>query len=143
METTTTAANVESIVAGSNSTKWQCLTNCEKMAMVRIVQTGESIRGACQSLNIIPKQYQEWTVNLKEISKCNPGAKSIAKGSPSSLLNPIESDNENTYNTCHRGMSPVAVIQASMEQQTKRCKIQEQAGRPCNIAAIYGRCTVA
>ena len=37
--------------------------------------------------------------------------------------------NENTYDTCHRGMSPFAVIQVSMEQQTKRRKTQERADR--------------
>ena len=37
--------------------------------------------------------------------------------------------NENTYDTCHRGMSPFAVLQVSMEQQTKRRKTQERADR--------------
>ena len=37
--------------------------------------------------------------------------------------------NENTYDTCHRGISPFAVLQVSMEQQTKRRKTQERAER--------------
>jgi hypothetical protein len=37
--------------------------------------------------------------------------------------------NENTYDTCHRGISPFAVLQVSMEQQTKRRKTQERADR--------------
>ena len=37
--------------------------------------------------------------------------------------------NENTYDTCHRGISPFAVLQVSMEQQTKRRKVQERADR--------------
>jgi hypothetical protein len=37
--------------------------------------------------------------------------------------------NENTYDTCHRGISPFAVLQVSMELQNKRRKIQERADR--------------
>ena len=37
--------------------------------------------------------------------------------------------NENTYDTCHRGISPFAVLQVSMEQQNKRRKVQERADR--------------
>ena len=37
--------------------------------------------------------------------------------------------NENTYDTCHRGISPFAVLQVSMEVQNKRRKIQERADR--------------
>ena len=33
--------------------------------------------------------------------------------------------NETTYDTCHRGITPFAVLQVSMEQQHKRRKIQE------------------
>ena len=95
---TTTASNIESIVAGSNHTptiKRRRFTNSERMAMVRSVKrrvaAGESIRGACRSLNIIPKQYREWNATMKEISECRPQAKSICKGCPSQL-DPIESD---------------------------------------------------
>ena len=35
--------------------------------------------------------------------------------------------NETTYDTCHRGITPFAVLQVSMEQQNKRRKIQERA----------------
>ena len=37
--------------------------------------------------------------------------------------------NENAHNTCHRGISPFAVFQVSMDQQTKRRKTQERADR--------------
>ncbi len=35
--------------------------------------------------------------------------------------------NENTHDTCHRGISPFPVLQVSTDQQTKRCKTQEWA----------------
>lgn len=35
--------------------------------------------------------------------------------------------NENTHNTCHCWISPFAVLQVSMDQQTKRCRTQERA----------------
>ena len=34
--------------------------------------------------------------------------------------------NDNTHNTCHRGISPFSVLQVSKDQQTKRRKTQEQ-----------------
>ena len=37
--------------------------------------------------------------------------------------------NENTHDTCHRGISPFAVLQVSMDQQMKRRKTQERADR--------------
>jgi hypothetical protein len=37
--------------------------------------------------------------------------------------------NENTYDTCNRGISPFAVLQVTMDQQTKRRKTQERAER--------------
>jgi hypothetical protein len=37
--------------------------------------------------------------------------------------------NENTHDTCHRGISPFAVPQVSTDQQTKRRKSQERADR--------------
>ena len=37
--------------------------------------------------------------------------------------------NENTHDTCHRGISPFAILQVSMDQQTKRRKTQERADR--------------
>ena len=37
--------------------------------------------------------------------------------------------NENAHDTCHRGISPFAVLQVSMDQQTKRRKTQERADR--------------
>lgn len=42
--------------------------------------------------------------------------------------------NENTYDTCHRGISPFAVLQVSMEQQTKRRRIQERADRATHLS---------
>ncbi|KAI2497676.1 hypothetical protein MHU86_16805 [Fragilaria crotonensis] len=42
--------------------------------------------------------------------------------------------NENTYDTCHRGITPFAVLQVSMEQQNKRRKIQERADRATHIS---------
>ena len=42
--------------------------------------------------------------------------------------------NENTYDTCHRGISPFAVLQVSMEQQTKRRKVQERADRATHMS---------
>jgi hypothetical protein len=35
--------------------------------------------------------------------------------------------NENTHDTCHRGISPFTVLQVSTDRQTKRCKTQERA----------------
>jgi hypothetical protein len=37
--------------------------------------------------------------------------------------------NENTHDTCHRGISPFTVLQVSTDQQTKRCKTRERADR--------------
>jgi hypothetical protein len=37
--------------------------------------------------------------------------------------------NKNTYDTCHWGISPFAVLQVLMEQQTKRWKTRERAER--------------
>ena len=37
--------------------------------------------------------------------------------------------NKNAHDTCHRGTSPFAVLQVSMDQQTKRRKTQERADR--------------
>ena len=37
--------------------------------------------------------------------------------------------NENTHDTCHRGISPFTVLQVSTDQQTKRRKTQERADR--------------
>jgi hypothetical protein len=37
--------------------------------------------------------------------------------------------NENTHNTCHRGISPHTVLQVSTDKQTRRGKTQEQADR--------------
>ena len=42
--------------------------------------------------------------------------------------------NENTYDTCHRGISPFAVLQVSMEQQMKRRKINERAMRATHLS---------
>jgi transposase-like protein len=74
------------------SAKRRRFTNCEKMALIRAVKrqvaAGESIRGACRSLNIIPKQYREWMQKLNVISRRHPQAKSIARGA-SSMLDPI------------------------------------------------------
>jgi hypothetical protein len=42
--------------------------------------------------------------------------------------------NENTYDTCHRGISPFTVLQVSMEQQNKRCKVQERADRATHLS---------
>ncbi len=42
--------------------------------------------------------------------------------------------NETTYDTCHRGITPLAVLQVSMEQQHKRRKIQECADQATLIS---------
>lgn len=42
--------------------------------------------------------------------------------------------NENTYDTCHRGISPFAVLQVSMEQQQKRRRINERAMRATHLS---------
>ena len=42
--------------------------------------------------------------------------------------------NENTYDSCHRGISPFAVLQVSMEQQTKRRRINERAMRATHLS---------
>jgi hypothetical protein len=42
--------------------------------------------------------------------------------------------NENTYDTCHRGISPFAVLQVSVEQQNKRRKVQERANRATHLS---------
>jgi hypothetical protein len=68
----------------------------ERLAIVRNVrrrvEAGESIRGACRALIIIPKQYREWsTTSRAMLEHGNSKAKSTAKG-PSSVLAPIEND---------------------------------------------------
>ncbi len=90
-------ANIGLIVNGTNtsSAKRRRFTNSEKMALIRAIKrrvaAGESIRGACRSLNIIPKQYREWTRKLSVISERHPQAKSIANGAPS-VLDPIQNE---------------------------------------------------
>ena len=77
------------------SSKRRRFTNAERLAIIRNVrrrvEAGESIRGACRALNIIPKQYREWLRTSTAIINHNANAKSTAKG-PRSILPPIEED---------------------------------------------------
>ena len=78
------------------TSKRRRFANSERLAIVRNVrrrvEAGESIRGACRALNIIPKQYREWSrTSLAVMEHSNSNAKSIAKG-PTSVLTPIEDD---------------------------------------------------
>ena len=70
--------------------------NSDRLAIVRNVrrrvEAGESIRGACEALNIIPKQYREWTRMTTAMTEHrNPNAKSTCEG-PISVLMPIEDE---------------------------------------------------
>lgn len=87
-------------VGGTPSTtsngKRRRFANFERLAIVRNVrrrvEAGESIRGACRALNIIPKQYREWSTNLRAIIEHgNLKAKSTSAG-PTTILKPIEND---------------------------------------------------
>ena len=77
------------------SSKRRRFTNAERLAIIRNVrrrvEAGESIRGACRALNIIPKQYREWSRTSTAIINHNANAKSTAKG-PRSTMPPIEED---------------------------------------------------
>ena len=48
------------------NSKRRRFANFERLSIVRNlrrrVEAGESIRGACRALNIIPKQYREWSM---------------------------------------------------------------------------------
>ena len=77
-------------------TKRRRFTISDRLAIVRNVRrhiaTGESIRGACKALNIIPKQYREWSKSTEALTgHRNPNAKSTAPGNDSTLK-PIEQD---------------------------------------------------
>lgn len=77
------------------SSKRRRFSNAERLAIVRNVrrrvQAGESIRSACGALNIIPKQYREWSKTSSAIINHSSNAKSICKG-PASILTLIEED---------------------------------------------------
>ena len=79
------------------TSKRRRFANFERLAIdgnvrTRRVEAGESIRGACRALNIIPKQYREWsTTSRAMLEHGNSKAKSTAKG-PTSVLAPIEND---------------------------------------------------
>jgi hypothetical protein len=79
------------------TSKRRRFANSERLAIVRNVrrrrvEAGESIRGSCRSLNIIPKQYQEWLrASLAMMEHSNSNAESTANG-PTSVLTPIEDD---------------------------------------------------
>jgi hypothetical protein len=80
----------------SNSSRRRRFANFERLAIVRnvrrCVKAGESIRGKCRALNIIPKQHREWlTISRTMMEHGNSKAKSTAKG-PTSVLAPIEND---------------------------------------------------
>ena len=45
--------------------------------------------------------------------------------------------NENTHDTCHRGISPFTVLQVSTDQRTKRRKTQERAHRQVNLTRVF------
>ena len=88
-------SNLESSTPTTSTSKRRRFANSERLAIVRNVRRrlegGESIRGACRALNIIPKQYREWSTKLDTMIEHNPKAKSVCKG-PTSILKPIESD---------------------------------------------------
>ena len=70
--------------------------NFERLAIGRNVrrrvEAGESIRGARRALNIIPKQYGEWSrMSTAMMEHSSSNANSIAKGH-TSVLTPIEDD---------------------------------------------------
>ena len=78
------------------NSKRRRFANFERLAILRNarrrVEAGESIRAACRALNIIPKQYREWsTTSRAMVEHGNAKAKSTAKG-PTSVLAPIEND---------------------------------------------------
>ena len=71
-------------------------TICDRLALLRNVRrrvaTGESIRSACKALNIVPKQYREWSKSSEALTAHkNPNAKSTCVG-VESVLKPIEED---------------------------------------------------
>ena len=58
----------------------------------RHVEADESIKGACRALNIILKQYREWSrMSTAMMEQSNSNTKSTAIG-PTSVLTPIEDD---------------------------------------------------
>ena len=68
----------------------------DRLALLRNVRrrvaTGESIRCACKALNIVPKQYREWSKSSEALTAHkNPNAKSTCVG-VESVLKPIEED---------------------------------------------------
>lgn len=76
------------------SGKRRRLTISERLAVVRNVKrrvdVGESIRSACRTLNIIPKQFREWTrLSTTMMAHKNSHAKSTAAG-PTSIVKEIE-----------------------------------------------------
>ena len=108
-------------------------TNSERLAMVRNIKrrvaTGaESIRKACRELNIIPKQYREWTKSIKTMSECNPRAKSSFPG-PKSILEPVEKDLLSfIFELREQGMAvyiPMVSIKASTLMRSFREKTRE------------------
>ena len=79
-----------------STTKRRRFTISDRLAIVRNVRrriaTGESIRGACKALNIIPKQYREWSKSTEALTgHANPNAKSTAPDNDSALK-PIKED---------------------------------------------------
>ena len=70
--------------------------NSQRLAIVRSVkrpvEAGGSIRGACRELNIIPKQYIEWSkMSATLTAHTNANAKSVCKGT-TLVLAPIKDD---------------------------------------------------
>ena len=67
------------------NSKRRRFANFEMLAIVRNVrrrvEAGKSIRGACRALNIIAKQFREWSTTSRAMMEHgNSKAKSIAKG---------------------------------------------------------------
>ena len=80
----------------THNSKMRRFADFERLAIVRNVrrrvEAGESIRGACRALIIIPKQYREWsTTSRAMLEHGNSKAKRSAKG-PTSVLAPNEKD---------------------------------------------------
>ena len=88
--------------------------NSQRLSMVRSVkrrlEEGGSIRSACRELNIITKQYQEWskmTATLRAHGNAN--AKSVCKG-VTSVLTPIEDDLlKFIFELREQGFAPVSI----------------------------------
>ena len=83
-------------IAYSTTIRRRRFTISDRLAIVRNIgrriRAGESIRSACRALNIIPKQYREWSTSTEAfMGHGNPNARSTAIGAES-VLKPIEEE---------------------------------------------------